>query len=126
MDKISRRSFFRRTAAAGAAGAVIMAKGAASANAATGQPMATVIDLTRCDGCANQKTPLCVSACQTKNRSRFPEPVKPIMDYWPRKGFEDWSDKKGLRDRHSGRFRWHQRGPHPLAGRASTGGQYPL
>ena len=46
MDKISRRSFFRRTAAAGAAGAVIMAKGAASANAATGQPMATVIDLT--------------------------------------------------------------------------------
>ena len=99
MDKISRRSFFRRTAAAGAAGAVIMAKGAASANAATGQPMATVIDLTRCDGCANQKTPLCVSACQTKNRSRFPEPVKPIMDYWPRKGFEDWSDKKGLRDR---------------------------
>ena len=98
MDKISRRSFFRRTAAAGAAGAVIMAKGAA-ANAAAGQPMATVIDLTKCDGCANQKNPLCVAACQSKNRSRFPEPVKPIMDYWPRKGFEDWSDKKGLRDR---------------------------
>lgn len=99
MNKISRRSFFRRTAAAGAAGAIIMTKGAASASANPGQAMATVIDLTRCDGCANHKTPLCVVACQTKNQARFPEPVKPLMDYWPRKGFEDWSDKKGLRDR---------------------------
>lgn len=99
LDKLSRRAFLRRTAAAGAVGAVVMSQGAIAAAAAQGDPMATVIDLTRCDGCEKHKTPLCVEACQAKNRSRFPEPVKPIMDYWPRKGYEDWSDKRGLRDR---------------------------
>lgn len=99
MNQMSRRSFLQRTALAGAAGAAVMAQGPTAAAAEQGMPMATVIDLTRCDGCAAYKTPLCVEACQTKNKARFPEPVKPMQDYWPRKGFEDWSDKRGLRDR---------------------------
>lgn len=55
---------------------------------------ATIIDLTACDGCKDEDIPLCVKACRDHNRKRFPEPQKPIQPYWPRKGYEDWSDKK--------------------------------
>lgn len=55
---------------------------------------ATLIDLTKCDGCKDEPIPRCVKACRDYNRDRFPEPKKPILPYWPRKTYEDWSDKR--------------------------------
>ncbi|MCX8034069.1 MAG: oxidoreductase, partial [Thermodesulfovibrio sp.] len=55
---------------------------------------ATIIDLTKCDGCKGEIMPRCVKACREYNRERFPEPKKPILPYWPRKNYEDWSDKR--------------------------------
>ncbi len=55
---------------------------------------ATLIDLTRCDGCKGEAAPRCVLACREYNKDRFPQPKKPIPPYWPRKNYEDWSDKK--------------------------------
>lgn len=55
---------------------------------------ATIIDLTKCDGCKDESMPRCVSACRDYNKDRFPEPKKPILPYWPRKTYEDWSDKR--------------------------------
>ncbi len=55
---------------------------------------ATLIDLTKCDGCKDEPIPRCVKACRDYNKERFPEPKKPILPYWPRKNYEDWSDKR--------------------------------
>ncbi|GAB6182702.1 4Fe-4S dicluster domain-containing protein [Thermodesulfovibrio hydrogeniphilus] len=55
---------------------------------------ATLIDLTKCDGCKDEPIPRCVKACREYNKERFPEPKKPILPYWPRKNYEDWSDKR--------------------------------
>lgn len=55
---------------------------------------ASIIDLTRCDGCNDEPIPKCVSACREYNQSRYPEPNKPIQPYWPRKTYEDWSEKR--------------------------------
>ncbi|MFQ3573663.1 MAG: oxidoreductase, partial [Thermodesulfovibrionales bacterium] len=61
---------------------------------ATEGKYATIIDLTVCDGCRDEPIPRCVKACREYNGERFPEPQKPIQPYWPRKGYEDWSDKR--------------------------------
>ncbi len=98
MKPISRRQFLKRTALASAVGAAALT-GVNKIGHASGKAMATVIDLTKCDGCQGQGTPRCVAACKSKNQSRFPQPEKPILDYWPRKGFEDWSDKQQLTNR---------------------------
>lgn len=55
---------------------------------------AILIDITRCDGCKGEPIPKCVLACREQNKKRFPEPKKPILPYWPRKNYEDWSDKR--------------------------------
>ncbi|HOJ71966.1 MAG TPA: 4Fe-4S dicluster domain-containing protein [Syntrophorhabdaceae bacterium] len=55
---------------------------------------ATLVDITRCDGCSSEQIPKCVEACREQNRKRFPEPKKPILPYWPRKTYEDWSDRR--------------------------------
>jgi Fe-S-cluster-containing dehydrogenase component len=55
---------------------------------------ATLIDLTKCDGCKDEPIPLCVKACREENSHRFPVPKRPIPDYWPRKFHEDWEPKK--------------------------------
>lgn len=62
-------------------------------NAASGE-YATLFDLTKCDGCKGESMPRCVKACRDYNKDRFPEPKKPIYPYWPRKTYEDWSDKR--------------------------------
>ncbi len=98
MKTISRRQFFKRTAQASAIGVLALA-GTNSIAQGSAKPMATVIDLTKCDGCIGEKMPRCVAACRSKNQSRFPEPQKPIGDYWPRKGYEDWSDKQQVSNR---------------------------
>ena len=98
MGNLSRRQFLRRTVLASAAGAAVLS-GISNRTQASAKPMATVIDLSRCDGCAGLVVPQCVAACKNKNQSQFPQPVKPIQDYWPRKGYEDWSDKQQLTNR---------------------------
>jgi Fe-S-cluster-containing dehydrogenase component len=65
----------------------------------TGGPVGTMIDLTRCDGCAGRESQACVSACRTEHAADFPEPIDDIGDYWPQKKREDWSDKRGLTSR---------------------------
>lgn len=61
---------------------------------------ATLIDLTKCDGCAGKPTPLCVESCRSGRRDVFPNPEEDqLLDYWPQKKHEDWSRKRDLRDR---------------------------
>ncbi len=57
---------------------------------------ATLIDLTKCDGCKNEAVPKCVEACRRENEKRFPNPEKPIKDLWPQKTHDDWSNKKDV------------------------------
>ncbi len=91
--KFSRRSFLAGTMAA--TSAALLPKRTASAAVDTGQ-WATLIDLTRCNGCENETMPRCVAACRTKNEARFPEPDPAMLkDYWPKSFHEDWSNKRG-------------------------------
>lgn len=98
MGEISRREFIKRGIAAGVAGGVALS-GIKTAEAATGEPIGTLIDLTKCDGCKGQKVPACVTACRAENKDKFPEPIENIGDYWPQKKHEDWSDKRHLTNR---------------------------
>ena len=61
--------------------------------------MMSIIDLDLCDGCEGFEVPKCISACKTHNKDKFPDPKKPIMNYWPQKKYEDYSDKKDIIDR---------------------------
>lgn len=91
---MSRRSFLKLTGTAVAAGTVLHPR---NAQTFVGR-YATIIDLTRCDGCADEPVPRCVKACRDKNSSRFPEPVEKIEPYWPHKFNEDWSKKRDVVD----------------------------
>lgn len=98
---ISRRTFLKRTAAAGAVSTVLLS-GIDQVKAAGLQhdEKGTVIDLTKCDGCKNEAVPRCISACKLKNESQFPKPnPEDIQPYWPQKTFEDWSNKQDLTSR---------------------------
>lgn len=100
-QQISRRSFIKRSAAAGAVSAVMLS-GIEKVQAAgqSGEEKGTIIDLTKCDGCKNEGSSLCVSACKLKNEARFPQPKKEdLKPYWPQKKFEDWSDKQEMTSR---------------------------
>lgn len=95
---ITRRGFFQATAAlalAGAAGDLALPQ-KAQARAGT---YATLIDLSRCDGCRGEAVPQCVAACRLKNKDRFPAPQKPIRDLWPHKKHDDWSDRREVIDK---------------------------
>lgn len=59
---------------------------------------ATMVDLTRCDGCKDVPIPKCVEACRKENERRFPTPKQPIKDLWPQKTHDDWSKKKDMID----------------------------
>lgn len=99
-EVINRRTFFKRSAAAGVLSFIAASGIGKEAHGITqSQEIGTVIDLTKCDGCKHLDTPVCVSACRQKNRTRFPEPIKEIQDYWPQTKHEDWSDKRGLTTR---------------------------
>lgn len=97
---VTRRTFVKRAVVSGVtAAAVLSGTGKALAKAASADEYATIIDLTKCDGCPNQDTPNCVLACRKKNQGRFPQPERPIQDYWPQPIHEDWSDKQHLTNR---------------------------
>jgi len=91
MMELTRRDFLKVAGAAAVSGKILSA---AEAQSFTGR-YATIIDLTRCDGCKGEPMPLCVKACREENKGRFPEPVKDIQPYWPHKFYEDWSKKRG-------------------------------
>jgi Fe-S-cluster-containing dehydrogenase component len=95
--EFSRRSFLAGVAAATAA--AVVPKGRAEA-AISDESYATLIDLTKCDGCEGKGTPKCILACREANVHKFPEPDKSkITDYWPQKFHEDWSEKRDVTDR---------------------------
>ncbi len=95
--KVDRRTFI---AGAGAAGALVLLPKAQAQAAIRDDSYATLIDLTKCDGCSEHETPLCVTACRQGKKEVFPDPPKEeLRDYWPQKRHEDWSDKKHLIDR---------------------------
>ncbi len=102
-NKLDRRTFLKRSAQATVTAGVV----AATSNSvfAEGEEdkvngyVASIIDLTKCDGCANYDTPLCVTACKTKNEHRFPQPQGPLKDYWPQKRHEDYSQEQDRTDR---------------------------
>lgn len=95
-SEISRRSFLQITAGAALLSGISLPK---SAHAAKGESLATIIDLSLCDGCADRAVPACVSVCKEINKNKIPPPVDPIPEPWPRKMIEDWSKKLEVFDR---------------------------
>ena len=94
--QISRRSFFKLGVGAAAAGGFGLPRRSMAAQ--TGK-LATLIDLSLCDGCKDREIPACVAACKVNAKGRIPELVDPIPDPWPRKTVEDWSKKQEVSDR---------------------------
>ncbi|WP_419175822.1 4Fe-4S dicluster domain-containing protein [Desulfosediminicola sp.] len=95
--KISRRNFLKGSAMAGAL--TVLPKVDAHAAPAP-ESYATLIDLSKCDGCAGKDTPLCVAGCRSGRAQDFPEPIQDqVRDYWPQKKHEDWSNKRHVTDR---------------------------
>ena len=96
IPKISRRSFLKTSAG------VLAASGLAwpeKVQAGESGRLATLIDLSLCDGCPDMAVPACVSACKTINRDTIPPVADPIPVPWPRKTVEDWSRKREVSDR---------------------------
>ncbi|NLC28654.1 MAG: 4Fe-4S dicluster domain-containing protein [Campylobacteraceae bacterium] len=93
----SRRVFFKRAGLVGSA--LLLTPKGAKATQDLNSRIGSLIDLSKCDGCAHISTPACVEACRDKNQIYFPEPKHPIQPYWPRKQFEDWSSERERIDR---------------------------
>ncbi|MRR15431.1 MAG: 4Fe-4S dicluster domain-containing protein, partial [Deltaproteobacteria bacterium] len=93
---LNRRTFLK--IGAGAAAVAGLGTPRPTQAAAAGQ-LATLIDLSLCDGCADRKVPACVSSCKAINRDKIPPVVKDIPEPWPRKTIEDWSKKKDVFNR---------------------------
>lgn len=99
-ENITRRTFLKRSVAAGAVSAIMLSGIDKVQGATMNDQKGTVIDLTKCDGCKNEEAPLCVLACREKNQSRFPQPKKEdIQPYWPQEKYEDYSDQQDVINR---------------------------
>ena len=95
--KLTRRTFITGTGVATAM--ICLPTGRVQAKPGPGS-WATLIDLTKCDGCRNLPAPLCVESCRQGRKDTFPQPPKSqLRDYWPQKKHEDWSEKQHLKDR---------------------------
>jgi len=94
---LTRRNFLKKGAMFTAIGAACSAGMVEMASAKDGT-YATLIDLTKCDGCKNEPMPKCVEACREENKKKFPEPKEPIKDLWPQKSHDDWSKKRDVTD----------------------------
>jgi len=94
-DGLTRRSFLRKGAVVTALG-VAGVSGMAEAASAKSGTYATLIDLTKCDGCKSEPIPKCVEACRRVSGKKFPNPEEPIKDLWPQKTHDDWSKKRDV------------------------------
>ena len=93
--EISRRSFLKGGLAAAGAMAASSLPLPEVVKAATGEELATLIDIRKCIGCE-----VCVEACQEVNAPKFPEPKKPFPKMYPdRVKVSDWSDRRNVTDR---------------------------
>jgi len=95
--KLNRRKFISGSAAVGALTFLPHVQAQA---AIRDDSYATLIDLTKCDGCEGKEQPLCIAACRRGREKDFPNPeTDQLRDYWPQKKHEDWSDKRTVSDR---------------------------
>lgn len=93
--RLTRRNFLKTVGTATVFGALCALPSPQPTWAKPGE-FATLIDLTKCDGCQQEKMPRCVEACRVLNEKRFPVPQKPIKNLWPQKSHDDWSDRKDV------------------------------
>ncbi len=91
----TRRSFLKKGLVVSAFGIAGVSGVVKTAEAKSGT-YATLIDLTKCDGCKNEPMPKCMEACRKGNEKKFPEPKEPIKDLWPQKSHDDWSKKRDV------------------------------
>jgi Fe-S-cluster-containing dehydrogenase component len=94
----NRRSFLKAATGVAVAG-VGLALPEKALSAGREGNLATLIDLSLCDGCPGKESPACVAACKTLNQGRIPKINEPIPVPWPRKTIEDWSKKRDVFDR---------------------------
>lgn len=96
---ISRRTLFKLSAAmlAGTTGLTVMPNKLAAAPIEG--KLATLIDLSKCDGCVGKEQPVCISSCKETMNPTVPVPVDPIPSPFPTNIIEDWSKKQEVSDR---------------------------
>jgi len=94
----NRRRFLKTATASAVIGTAAWLNVPQKACAGEGK-LATLIDLTQCDGCRDREFPACVSACKKLKTGSIPEPVDPIPIPFPTRKVEDWSKKKEIFDR---------------------------
>jgi formate dehydrogenase iron-sulfur subunit len=95
---MNRRRFLKSMTAAAVIGTAGTLSVPRTAEAGEGK-LATLIDLTKCNGCTDREKPACVTACKTIKAGRIPEPVDPIPLPFPTRKIEDWSKKKEVGNR---------------------------
>ena len=88
MVNLNRRRFLKSATASAVIGATALFNLPQKAWAGEGK-LATLIDLTRCDGCRDREVPACVSACKKIKTGSIPEPVDPIPVPFPTRRVED-------------------------------------
>ncbi|MDA8123673.1 MAG: 4Fe-4S dicluster domain-containing protein [Deltaproteobacteria bacterium] len=98
MVNLNRRRFLKSATASAVIGTTALFNIPQKAWAGEGK-LASLIDLTRCDGCSALDVPACASACKKIKTGSIPEPVDPIPIPFPTRKVEDWSKKKAVFDR---------------------------
>ena len=98
MMSLNRRRFLKTAGATAVIGAAGILEVPRQAEAGEGK-LATLIDLTKCDGCTDREKPACVAACKKIKLGRIPEPADPVPVPFPTRKVEDWSKKKEVSNR---------------------------
>ncbi|MBF0111360.1 MAG: 4Fe-4S dicluster domain-containing protein [Desulfamplus sp.] len=92
---ITRRSFIKGAVTAACSIASTSSFARAATALKSGEPIATLLDISKCVGCQE-----CVYACKESNQAKYPKPEKPFPKMYPSTvKAEDWSDKTDVVDR---------------------------
>lgn len=96
---ITRRGLFKISAGliAGATGLAALPKQLTAAPLKG--KLATLIDLSLCDGCVGKNQPACVSSCKQAKNNTIPQVVDPIPSPFPTNIIEDWSKNQEVDNR---------------------------